>query len=39
MAAGETGGAAVPMGMSGGHKLVCLAMTVLAIGAHWQVRV
>jgi hypothetical protein len=33
MAAGETGGAAVPMGMTDGHMLVSLAMTVLASGA------
>jgi hypothetical protein len=38
MAAGETGGAAVPMGMTDGHKLVCLAMAVLAIGAQWKAR-
>jgi hypothetical protein len=30
MAAGEAAGVAVPMGMTGGHKLVGLAMTVLA---------
>jgi hypothetical protein len=33
MAAGETGGAPVPMGTTGGHKLVYLAMAVLAIDA------
>jgi hypothetical protein len=32
MAAGEVGGAAVRMGMTGGHKLVCLAISVLALG-------
>jgi hypothetical protein len=31
MAAGEAGGAAVPIGMTGGHKVVRLAMTVLAL--------
>jgi hypothetical protein len=39
MAAGETGGAAVPMGTTGGHKLVCLAMAVLAINAQRKARV
>jgi biotin transporter BioY len=39
MAVGETGGAAVPMGTTGGHKLVYLAMAVLASGAQWKARV
>jgi len=33
MAAGETGGAPVPMFRAGGQRLVFLIMTVLAIGA------
>jgi hypothetical protein len=31
IAVGETGGEAVPIGTTGGHKLVCLAMAALAI--------